>query len=158
MPGMWNSWVIQYKYSNIIIKSNHWSSQHKKATHILQKIPTLFISLNVLTTWPSPQDFMADKAKASISDTKLRSASRERDLWTSFLRRMWYSPWWKNKAQGPIKRSLLLGYVGLNKWAWVTSTNRAASGLVSITQGQPRMLVLNISPYLKKINHNVWLH
>uniref|UniRef100_A0A0A8ZHS1 Uncharacterized protein n=1 Tax=Arundo donax TaxID=35708 RepID=A0A0A8ZHS1_ARUDO len=45
-------------------------------------------------------------------------------------------------------RSLLRGYVGLNRCACVTSTNRAASGLASITHGQPRRYVLKISPYL----------
>lgn len=45
-------------------------------------------------------------------------------------------------------RSLLFGNVGLNRCACVTNTNRAASGLASITQGQPSMCVLKTSPYL----------
>jgi hypothetical protein len=50
-------------------------------------------------------------------------------------------------ACGPSMRSLLAGKVGLKRWACVTSTKRAASGLDTITQGQPRMCVLKIGPY-----------
>lgn len=48
----------------------------------------------------------------------------------------------------PSIRSLLAGNVGLNRFAFVTSTNFAASGLDIITQGQPSTWVLNIEPYL----------
>jgi hypothetical protein len=45
-------------------------------------------------------------------------------------------------------RSLLAGKVGLKRCACVTSTNLAASGLDTITQGHPRMWVLKMGPYL----------
>ena len=74
---MRDSPVLEYN-SNIIIHPIigpvSMSQFNIKAIHIHTHImfaakikPTLFISLNVLMTWPSPpQEFMADKAKASI--------------------------------------------------------------------------------------------
>lgn len=110
---------------------------------------TLFISLNVLKTWPPVHESRAVTAIASIPVTRFRIDSGDKEPWTSFLILVWYSPWWKNSAEGPIKFSLLFGYVGLNKCAFVISTNRDASGLASMTHGQPSKCVLKISPYLK---------
>lgn len=110
---------------------------------------TFFISWKVLMVWPWAHDSKADMAMDSISGISFRTVSGDNEPLTSFLSWVWYSPWWKNRAEGPISLSLLLGYVGLNKWAWVTSMNLAASGLANMTHGQPSMWVLNISPYLK---------
>ena len=87
-------------------------------------------------------------AKAWMWGTKARTGSGERELCISLRRRKWVSLWWKNRADGPINRSLLCGYVGLKRWACVTRMNRAASGVANITHGHPWMWVLNISPYL----------
>jgi len=51
-------------------------------------------------------------------------------------------------ASLPNILSLLAGNVGLKRWDLVTRTNFAASGLDIMTQGQPKMWVLKIEPYL----------
>ena len=108
---------------------------------------TLFISWNVLMVFPS-HDSRALSWMDSMSVTMLLTASGRNDLWTSFLSCAWYSPWWKKRACGPIMHSLLLGKVGLKRWACFTNTNLAASGLAIIIHGQPNIWVLKMSPYL----------
>lgn len=90
----------------------------------------------------------------STSETDVFIAEGLKVAWISFLSMEWYSPCWKKTASGPIIFSLLTGYVGLNRCAWVTSTVLIASGLEITTLGHPSILVLNISPYLHTIDND----
>ena len=111
-------------------------------------IYTFFNSWKVLILRPWVHESNVDLAMASMFGSIGLMASSERAAWTSFLIWLWYVPCWKKIAIEPINLSLLFGYVGLNKLAFVLSTNFTASGLATMMHGHPSMCVLNISPYL----------
>lgn len=125
-----------------IVYTTHKGNLRKVIDH------TFFISCKVLMVLVCSQLAIRSRTLSSIMWTMPLMAEGRNEDWICFLRWEWYEPCWKKMAWGPSNISLLIGYVGLKRWDWVTRMILAISGLDIITLGHPNMWLLNIFPYL----------
>ena len=118
LPSLCTSNKTREKTESRETHYNNSKNEAHKLEHIISyQTYTFFISWKALMTCPAAETHNSkeETTSFSMSGISFRMDSGEREVCTSFLMRVWYSPWWKNNAEGPISFSLLLGYVGLNK-------------------------------------------